>query len=66
MIEEEIIEKLKQLEPEKALELILRAATRAYPDMSFQIEGYKIPTKIEIPSMKGTVITATYTNGDEQ
>ena len=38
MIEEEIIEKLKQLEPEKALELIEQAAKRAYPEMEMSDE----------------------------
>lgn len=66
MIEEEILEKLKQLEPEEALDLIVKAAHRAYPDMSFTLESYRLPTRIEIPTMNGTVITATYTEGAEQ
>lgn len=60
MIEEELIEELKKLEPEKALELICLAATRAFPEMEWHIEGYRIP------SLKGMPMTVTYSKGDEQ
>lgn len=66
MTKEELINELKKMEPFEALELIVQAAKRAYPDMSIQLEAYKLPTKIEIPTMSGKTITATYTKGDEK
>ena len=66
MTKEELTKELEKLEPFEALELIVQAAKRAYPDMSFHIQSYKLPTRIEVPTMSGKVITATYTKGDEQ
>lgn len=66
MTKEELSKELEKLEPLEALELIVEAAKRAYPDMSFQLQAYKLPTRIEVPTMRGKTITATYTKGDEQ
>lgn len=66
MTKEELIKELEKMEPFEVLELIVQAAKRAYPDMSFQLTAYKLPTKIEVPTMSGKTITATYTTGDEQ
>lgn len=66
MTKDELIKELEKLEPLEALDLIVQAAKRAYPDMSFSLEAYKLPTRIEIPTMIGKTITATYTKGVEQ
>ena len=66
MTKEELSKELEKLEPLEALNLILQATRRAYPDMGFHIQSYKLPTRIEIPTMRGKTITATYTKGDEQ
>lgn len=66
MTKEELSKELEKLEPLEALNLIVEASRRAYPGMGFHIQSYKLPTRIEVPTMSGKVITATYTKGDEQ